>query len=107
MSEKTLRQRWIEALRSGEYKQGHYRLKCEGRYCCLGVLAELAGKLEEQENGEFLAVGAGMASLPHEVIGNQSIFWDMNDSWGKTFAEIADYIEAHPEIDPVWPPEVT
>lgn len=42
-----LRRRWIEALRSGEYKQGVTELKRrrdgELLYCCLGVLCELIG----------------------------------------------------------------
>jgi hypothetical protein len=33
---------WLEALRSGRYKQGKAHLECEGQYCCLGVLCELA-----------------------------------------------------------------
>lgn len=38
--------RWVEALRSGKFKQGKHRLANEtpdGRnYCCLGVLCEIA-----------------------------------------------------------------
>lgn len=39
---------WVKALRSGEFEQGTSRLASEGvtdgrvRYCCLGVLCELA-----------------------------------------------------------------
>lgn len=34
-----IKTKWIEALRSGEYKQGKKSLKNEnGAYCCLGVL---------------------------------------------------------------------
>lgn len=33
---------WVEALRSGKYQQGKNYLNSEGRYCCLGVLCELA-----------------------------------------------------------------
>ena len=33
----------LEALRSGKYEQGRYRLKSSSeRFCCLGVLCELA-----------------------------------------------------------------
>ena len=35
---------WIVALRSGKFKQGHTNLKNnDGRFCCLGVLAEING----------------------------------------------------------------
>ena len=38
-------ERWIAALRSGEYEQGRFQLQPElGRYCCLGVLCDLAAQ---------------------------------------------------------------
>lgn len=36
-----IKKRWIDALRSGEYKQGHYRLRLDNQFCCLGVLCDL------------------------------------------------------------------
>lgn len=39
-----IKRRWVEALRSGEYKQGQGALKCEGQFCCLGVLCDLHAK---------------------------------------------------------------
>lgn len=33
---------WLEALRSGEYRKGISRLRQGERYCCLGVLCDLA-----------------------------------------------------------------
>lgn len=36
---------WVDALRSGEYKQGEGRLaRVDNTYCCLGVVCELAIK---------------------------------------------------------------
>jgi hypothetical protein len=35
---------WTEALESGEYPQGKNRLLMNGKYCCLGVLCDLAIK---------------------------------------------------------------
>lgn len=35
---------WIAALRSGEYEQGVAALNSENKFCCLGVLCELAVK---------------------------------------------------------------
>jgi hypothetical protein len=37
-----LKEKWITALRSGEFRQGREVLKRDGTYCCLGVLAEIA-----------------------------------------------------------------
>lgn len=36
--------KWIAALRSGEYKQGHRVLKSSAGYCCLGVACVVAGR---------------------------------------------------------------
>lgn len=45
-----IKEKWIEALRSGEYEQGmstlHFQEYSEERFCCLGVLCELAVKEE-------------------------------------------------------------
>jgi len=40
MPEETMK-KWLEALRSGEYKQGRRFLKTEEGYCCLGVLQDV------------------------------------------------------------------
>ena len=40
---KTLKRKWIAALRSGEFKQAKHKLFNEGGYCCLGVLAVQLG----------------------------------------------------------------
>ena len=40
--------RWVEALRSGEYKQGRNQLRKGDAFCCLGVLCDLHAK----ENGD-------------------------------------------------------
>lgn len=34
--------KWVEALRSGKYRQTKYQLAKRGRYCCLGVGCEVA-----------------------------------------------------------------
>lgn len=41
---KTPVQIWVEALRSGEYKQGQEYLNLEGYFCCLGVACDLYKK---------------------------------------------------------------
>lgn len=33
---------WITALTSGDYEQGRQKLNRNGRFCCLGVLCEIA-----------------------------------------------------------------
>lgn len=65
--------KWIAALRSGEYKQTDSVLSRKGRYCCLGVLCELAvkdGKIPPAEIVDGMAhYGEQSAYVlpPHEV----------------------------------------
>ena len=39
-----IKQKWVDALRSGEYQQTKGRLRKEDKFCCLGVLCDLYGK---------------------------------------------------------------
>lgn len=39
-----VKDKWVVALKSGEYKQGKYFLNGATGYCCLGVLCDLAVK---------------------------------------------------------------
>ena len=41
---KEIADKWVEALRSGEYKQAKERLQSEDSLCCLGVLCKIAEK---------------------------------------------------------------
>ena len=100
-----LARRWVAALRSGKYRQGQGGLRTGDRYCCLGVLCDLAdpeGWEELGSRGEYFhrtrsayprddiisAVGLDGAHLfPSDVAG-----W--NDSSADTsFSEIADRLE--------------
>lgn len=41
---KEVAEKWVAALRSGDYEQGKYSLRnASGQYCCLGVLCEITG----------------------------------------------------------------
>ena len=44
-----IKQRWIEALNSDEYKQTKERLKDSTGFCCLGVVTDLYIKEHNQE----------------------------------------------------------
>ena len=98
---------WTAALRSGEWQQGHLCLFTNGKYCCLGVGAELCG-LEKKILLELqLPTSRFLSDLPEEMwlIGDLGVdvavdykettvcVSDLNDD-GVTFAEIADAIDA-------------
>jgi len=46
-----IKAKWLEALRSGEYKQGMKKLKSGDNFCCLGVLCDIYRK--ETGKGEW------------------------------------------------------
>lgn len=113
---------WTEALRSKKYEQGTGTLCSGGRYCCLGVLCELAveaGVVNKNDQQQFDYALYGQEDeqyvCPAEVIEWAGLHGDcgvqktakldgfdspslanLNDrNW--TFDEIADVIEANVE----------
>jgi hypothetical protein len=90
-----LRAKWVAALRSGEFEQ-HRRSLCDdtrSAFCCLGVLAVIKDPnayLHENE-GDFdpyLEIDRmiGGRRQRQELV-------NLNDKEGKSFPEIADWIE--------------
>lgn len=59
-----IKQRWVEALRSGEYQKDTGRLRTNEGYCCLGVLTDLYSKevdpiWETDNNIDYFAGSTG------------------------------------------------
>ena len=44
-----VKQKWIDALRSGKYEQGSEKLRSVQGYCCLGVLCDLYSQEQDAE----------------------------------------------------------
>lgn len=105
-----LAKKWVAALRSGNYAQTQCQLRYNeldgtASYCCLGVLCEVAeiprishaSYLFTTENGQEVATSSACAEgWWNKHFGtqlSQQQCWVMNDEQGKSFAEIADYIE--------------
>jgi len=113
---------WLDALRSGKYKQAEGTLRKEdGSMCCLGVLCEVIRqdqkkgtwpKLNEEQSyhhQKFVFRGVGPDGLPPSTIntlvgmdiGNTEAKWGdqsmqlsaWNDDEGKSFKQIAQIIE--------------
>ena len=117
-----IKQQWLEALRSGEYKQGSGCLKSDDEFCCLGVLSDIYAKQKDLEwstefyekdpDDKFFDTNkfiCGKSALPPSPVckwaelqnSNPEIYVDdympcsiagMNDA-GYSFSEIADAIE--------------
>ncbi len=111
-----IKDRWIAALRSGDYKQGFHTLRREGlkgdTFCCLGVLCEIAvadGAVEATRQKYGWNYGANSCILPAEVLewaelesstgdfelnGEPISLVDLNDHLEWDFNQIANAIEA-------------
>lgn len=93
--------KWVNALRSGKYKQGKAVLKFthstgSKSFCCLGVLEDLCIRkgLRPSRSRTFLhGTGwTGKLGLNRKVQGELT---EMNDIDGKSFKQIATFIEKH------------
>ena len=92
-----MKAKWLEALRSGDYKQGRNALKQDGCFCCLGVLCDIIDPNGWNEYGHFDGDRNYLSSGVKETVGmtpwEVSQVADMNDCERKSFTEIADWIE--------------
>jgi hypothetical protein len=113
-----VKERWVAALRSGQYTQATGKLRTDSGFCCLGVLCDIYDGEEwtthsdidddgnEMETESWYYLDSNLDVLPYKVTqwaelesdnpkveskGCESIA-EINDS-GSTFAEIADLIE--------------
>lgn len=62
-----IKQRWLAALRSGEYQQAHGRLRNGDSFCCLGVLCDLHSKTTGNAWGDDDRYFSVDGALPPEV----------------------------------------
>lgn len=115
-----IKQMWVTALRSGEFKQARKALRTNEGYCCLGVLCELYSRTHGMpwgvpRNATGYHMFGDQSGLPPQVRdwsgvkhmdgllpayieaddGNRTSLADLNDT-GKSFAQIAEI------IDDVW-----
>lgn len=104
---KEVKERWVTALRSGEYRQTKEKLRDDKGFCCLGVLCDLYSKeywkpfLGEDrfsflgETGVLPEIVYIWASLNNKnPSANYISIAEINDN-GDSFKEIADLIEKH------------
>lgn len=105
--QKANRKLWVDALRSGKYEQGQGQLKTtDGRMCCLGVLADIAGCVWSS-NGEYQTADGKWAYAPARAMEFVGLATDSgrsavgplshNNDRGASFSDIADIIESEPD----------
>jgi hypothetical protein len=114
---KDFRDKWCAALRSGEYNQIQGSLHTSEGYCCLGVACELESgsgiwkplreldpeeylveKYKTNENEETALTNARLSRIGLSCDGMDTLA-DLNDQEGKSFAEIADWIEQNIPVE--------
>lgn len=112
-----LKAKWVEALRSGRYKQGTRFLRKGDAFCCLGVLCDVSGLGEWKKPGpwdEYVVEGDALHSVNYLAeslartigidSGSQKFLAKMNDGLDEhsldehiglpvSFSVIADWIE--------------
>ena len=102
---KELMTRWIEALESGDYLQGHNQLMdrdAEGQYvyCCLGVLQQIEPKIKGAVADDEIVTFLDQDSVL-EVMGcdiEQTTLAELNDGLptagvpGQSFKQIAQHL---------------
>lgn len=115
---KDFAEKWIAALRSGEYPQCKQSLGNKEGYCCLGVGAIVCGATDEMLWKKNTNRPAGFlikndygpnisdevfARIPNELIGGSMLNAlvhevSVRNDGGDTFPEIADWIEQNVEF---------
>lgn len=107
-----IKARWLAALRSGDYIQGHGQLREGNTFCCLGVLCDLYAKETgvewKKHESERYAFDHHLSFLPDSVMhwaglvdhdpipklgGASCTLSYFNDSRRASFNEIADHVE--------------
>jgi hypothetical protein len=110
--QKEHRKLWVEALRSGKYKQAQSCLRNHrGAMCCLGVACEISGLGSFKSDGVFVdtegrSSDQNLTPLVKSWLGlkgeggawgdDGKSLWYRNDH-GAPFSDIADIIESEPE----------
>ncbi len=86
-----IKAQWLEALRSGKYKQGRGMLYREGKYCVIGVL-------------KFAVAANSVDNVLHGLYGRNNLaevecITILNDVTRLTFPQLADIIERFVETE--------
>lgn len=106
-----LKDKWLAALRSGDFKQGRGYLCPKSynsknlHYCCLGVLAEISGCFAKVKDVDLCTLYEYEGDSATDKLyfngkyvilkgSTQNTLIAMNDS-GQSFGHIADWIEAN------------
>lgn len=103
---KEFAEKWVKALRSGEYEQGSEALHQNGKYCCLGLACLVSGHEYVGSEGlidlrKYYKVPPVLTDVYEDEEGKMpnldQTLATMNDS-GSSFKDIANWIEHNIEF---------
>lgn len=103
-----LRDKWCEALESGNYKQGTKRLRKDGKYCCLGVLCDVAGLGWVNIDDEYFATYGECVDNVRvgdfvKILGlnnaEESRLIKLNDILSYNFKQISEFIKENVSVE--------
>lgn len=91
MMDPIIKEKWVKALRGGEYQQGRNRFFSDDAFCCFAVGYHVLNPGADMTMHTTLD-GVHALGLSYK---QKDALIVMNDEEGKSFAEIADYIEEY------------
>ena len=95
VEQKSLKRRWVEALRSGRYKQAFGTIRAGTKFCALGVLADVIDH-EAWEGSMWLGGFTGsVVNAVSDTFMCDSLqrVYELNDDKRRSFHAIADWVE--------------
>jgi hypothetical protein len=97
---KTLKQKWVDALRSGKYEQAYCVVRMHDKFCALGVLADVydpeGWHLDDHRLNVHSAYNKAGFGLSQNDINS---IVTVNDGHKWSFDQIADWIEANVKMN--------
>lgn len=103
---KRFKAKWLEALRSGKFKQGKHKIHDREKdlYCCIGVACRLEHPRKDFGPGGLISTSDTKNKVPEilkGLINKDKEAYNpivdkltlMNDEGGKSFVQIANWIE--------------
>jgi hypothetical protein len=87
--------KWVEALRSGKYKQGQHHLKWNNTFCCLGVLCDISKVGSWGDGPKHAYYCDKSATLPDDVLAETGVKHSSGviGTWGTTLVELNDGVD--------------
>lgn len=92
---------WVDALRSGEYKQTQSSLKDDTGFCCLGVLCDLYTKSENPEGSQWFKETEDSPTVFRYTCGGDSEWYEEGSFLPHFVAQWAGLRSSAPQVNAI------